>query len=72
MPIENKSRAILARWARDALREYARVSGGGVTESALIPLAVASLAHLAEQIDGADAGRVALDTGRALYEEESR
>ncbi len=64
----DQSNAILARWARDALREYDRVSGGGLTEEGLLPMLLASLHHLADQQrwDFARASRAA----DALYETE--
>ena len=62
------SNAILARWARDALREYDRVSGGGVTEEALTPMLIASLLHLADQ-RGWDAAKILADA-RQLYSTE--
>lgn len=64
-----QSNAILARWAKDALREYDRVSGGGTTEVALIPLLIASLGHLADQTF--ENGEVAIASGLALYREET-
>jgi len=66
----NHSRAILARWGRDALIEYDRVSGGGCTEAATIPLAMASLAHFAEQLNPGQ-GKAALESALALFIEES-
>lgn len=65
-----KSNAILARWARDALKEYDRVSGGGCTEEATIPLVIASLLHFAKQrgLNPADVSAKALQ----LYSDEDQ
>jgi len=46
---QRDSNAILSRWAMDSLKEYDRVSGGGVTNQALLPMLMASLRHLADQ-----------------------
>ena len=60
--------AVLCRWARAALREYDRVSGGGLIEKETIPLVMASLAHLADQ-EG-DSGEKRLAEALKLYLEE--
>ncbi len=60
--------AIMARWARDALKEYDRVSGGGCSEIATVPLVIASLLHFAEQ-QGRDGLTVAYEAIH-LYQSE--
>lgn len=69
-PISPNSFAILCRWAREALRTYDRVSGGGCTELATIHIAAASLAHLADSL-GAD-GAEELNKALHLYLGERR
>ena len=68
--MRDHNNAILSRWAKDALKEYERVSGGGVTHAALIPLLMASLGHLADQMS--NNGKTAFDEAFKLYTEEAQ
>lgn len=63
------STAIVCRWAKDALKEYDRVSGGGCTLEATLPMLIGSLAHLADQMGSG--GEKAIAEAVKLYRMEN-